>query len=281
MTAENEKNSSFSETTRKVFLTTSVNNSPSALFSPPFLTVKGLYPPPSIQHFITRYLVRSLSVPVKLITEKEMSHRPNLMKVSQSAPTFKKPTLIDKLITNMNPKRRVTTTRSNSTSTCSNSSSNSISSSSISSSISTSTSTSSSSISTVRKAPRSSTSTRTASAAPVQIKTSTSIKLVHKLKETQLMEEEGEEEDIPVTKPISLTEKRKRQAKRADQVKIWKVREEREAREARSLIRRKIMSGVTNKKPQPIVVMDLAKKKKKKRVKFDFDKNKIIQIPNE
>ncbi|KAI7891740.1 uncharacterized protein EV154DRAFT_507091 [Mucor mucedo] len=96
------------------------------------------------------------------------------------------------------------------------------------------------------------------------------------------MEEgEEEEEDIPVTKPISLTEKRKRQAKRADQVKIWKVREEREAREARSLIRRKIMSGVTNKKPQPIVVMDLAKKKKKKRVKFDFDKNKIIQIPNE
>lgn len=254
MTAENEniKNShSFSETTRKVFLSTTILKSPpSGLFSPPFLTVKGLYPPP-IQLLIsttTTYLVRSLSVPVKLITEKEMPFstiqgRPP-MKVSASAPTFKKPNLIDKLITNMNPKHG-----------------------------------SSSTTTTVRKAPRSSTFTRTASAAPVQIKTSTSIKLIHK--EVKVQEED--EEDIPVTKPISLTEKRKRQAKRADQVKIWKVREEREAREARSLIRRNLMTGVTKKKlvSPPLNEISKRQKKKKKRVKFDFDKNKIIQIPND
>ncbi|KAI8330821.1 hypothetical protein EDC96DRAFT_528038 [Choanephora cucurbitarum] len=89
-------------------------------------------------------------------------------------------------------------------------------------------------------------------------------------------ENEEEEEDEPMTKPLTLAEKRKRQAKRADQVKIWKVREEREAREARLQLRRQMMNAP--KKPTEIPPPPLIRKKKKK-VKFNFDRNCIIQLP--
>ncbi|KAI8348288.1 hypothetical protein BD560DRAFT_410754 [Blakeslea trispora] len=89
---------------------------------------------------------------------------------------------------------------------------------------------------------------------------------------------EEDEEDEPMIKPLSLAEKRKRQAKRADQVKVWKVREEREAREARLQLRRQMMNAPAKKKnmeaqPPPTI------RKKKKRVKFNFDRNRIIQLP--
>ncbi|GAN08739.1 hypothetical protein MAM1_0220c08255 [Mucor ambiguus] len=91
-----------------------------------------------------------------------------------------------------------------------------------------------------------------------------------------------EEEDEPMTKPMSLTEKRKRQAKRADQVKIWKVREEREAREARLVIRRQIVNGTNKKITQSSSTSSTTStiRKKKKRVKFNFDKNSVIELPS-
>ncbi|KAI8080511.1 hypothetical protein BDF21DRAFT_493661 [Thamnidium elegans] len=288
----NNNSHSLSDTTRKVFLSTySIVTSPSGLFSPTIITAKGLYPP-SIVLLKTRASTmpkRSHSVPIKLITmppkPPQLQTPPDdpiptsispIIKKSKSTPPplpaptcstitkLKKPTLIDTLITTSS-----TITTSNSSSTISSPKK-------IAKSNSTSTT-----FTTIRKAPRPSTSTRTASAAPVQIKTSNSIKLIHKKKKSPPPtppDNKEEEEDIPLTKPISLTEKRKRQAKRADQVKIWKVREEREAREARSIVRKKLMSGVSLKKSVSTTNICITKKKKK-RVKFDFDKNKVIQLP--
>lgn len=124
--------------------------------------------------------------------------------------------------------------------------------------------------STIRKAPRPSTSARSA---PIQTKTNrSSINFGYKKKKPPKLDEDDE----PMTKPISLTEKRKRQAKRADQVKSWKVREEREAREARLVIRRQLVNGISKAKPTESTATP---KKKKKRVKFNFDRNSIIQLP--
>ncbi|KAI8978069.1 hypothetical protein BDB01DRAFT_800659 [Pilobolus umbonatus] len=126
--------------------------------------------------------------------------------------------------------------------------------------------------STILKAPRPSTSTRTASAAPVQIKTSSSIKLRHKSKKEK---PPLDADDEPIAFPISLKEKRARQAKRADQIKIWKVREEREAREARLVFRRKMVSGEWRKTDMPPV------EARKKVVKFNLRKNRIIQLSDD
>jgi hypothetical protein len=289
---------------------------PSGFFlSTVLVAAKGLYPPQ-----VKQLPKRSLSVPIKLITlpPKEEEHMPprlaekeniattspitplptptpiattptpiattpnnNItMTKSKSTPTpatiptptkstsisrLKKPTLIDKLITSIKPSNSTSSKKTTTTVT--------------------STST------TIRKAPRPSTSTRTASAAPIQLKSSTSIKLIHKKTKKKTpsppptptvsdqAQEEEEEEDIPITKPITLTEKRKRQAKRADQVKIWKVREEREARELRSIARKKLMSGIISKKSTVESTGGMIRKKKK-RVKFELDKNCIIQLEN-
>ncbi|KAI9245981.1 hypothetical protein BY458DRAFT_551381 [Sporodiniella umbellata] len=74
-----------------------------------------------------------------------------------------------------------------------------------------------------------------------------------------------DEDDEPLTQPITLAEKRARQAKRAYQIKIWRVREERDAREARSLLRKK----QTHINPPAA---------NKKGVRFNLKKNRIIQI---
>ncbi|CEP17371.1 hypothetical protein [Parasitella parasitica] len=103
-----------------------------------------------------------------------------------------------------------------------------------------------------------------------------------KIQASSLKGGEEEEEDEPMTKPMSLTEKRKRQAKRADQIKIWKVREEREAREARLVIRRQIVNGTNKKIIQSSSTSSTTStvRKKKKRVKFNFDKNCVIELPS-
>lgn len=104
----------------------------------------------------------------------------------------------------------------------------------------------------------------------------------NKSQQTSNVKAEEDEEDEPMTKPMSLTEKRKRQAKRADQVKIWKVREEREAREARLVIRRQIVNGTNKKITQSSSTSSTTSttRKKKKRVKFNFDKNSVIELPS-
>ncbi|KAL7309782.1 hypothetical protein PS15m_010622 [Mucor circinelloides] len=104
----------------------------------------------------------------------------------------------------------------------------------------------------------------------------------NKQQQTSNMKAEEDEEDEPMTKPMSLTEKRKRQAKRADQVKIWKVREEREAREARLVIRRQIVNGTNKKITQSSSTSSTTStvRKKKKRVKFNFEKNSVIELPS-
>ncbi|KAI9483892.1 MAG: hypothetical protein EXX96DRAFT_560075 [Benjaminiella poitrasii] len=108
------------------------------------------------------------------------------------------------------------------------------------------------------------------------------LKRTNKKHETTTVTNEKEEEEVPMTKPLTITERRKRQAQRATQIKMWKVREEREAREARLKLRRQIVSGgiipkltFTNTK-QSSSSLD---NKKKKRVKFNTDRNRIIQIP--
>lgn len=88
--------------------------------------------------------------------------------------------------------------------------------------------------------------------------------------------QEDEEEDVPMTKPVTLAEKRARQAKRAYQIKTWRVREEREAREARTLLRKKLMNGEGKKRDT--VVDTTITTQKKKNVRFNLKKNKIIQI---
>ncbi|CAO3696190.1 unnamed protein product [Rhizopus stolonifer] len=104
-----------------------------------------------------------------------------------------------------------------------------------------------------------------------QMKKSLTMSLTHKKTRPKL-----NEEDEPLVKPISIAEKRARQAKRAYQVKIWKVREEREAREARSLLRKKMMNG-ESKKVENTVNTTM----KKKGVRFNLKKNRIIQFTEE
>lgn len=257
---DNIKQVSISETTRKVFFPTnsSIIKLPSSFFSQNFIiTAKGLYPPSII---LLKYIpTKSYSVPIKLITmpiEKEFiitKEETTPLKKSNSTPIIPTMTTSTSIPTSSNIARLKKTTLIDKLITNKDS--------------------------TILKAPRPSTSTRTASQATVQVKSSNSIKLIHKKKKTtspppQPTTEE-EEEDIPLTKPISLTEKRKRQAKRADQIKIYKVREEREAREARSVMRKKLMNANVKK---PVEVPTPPLRKKKKRVKFDFNRNSVIQL---
>lgn len=212
--SNNHQKASLSETTRNIFFKNNTRLKSLLTLPSSFLfiiTAKGLHPPPYKPINIP---IKSLSVPIKLITMTEHYEKYNKatipsMKKSTSLPTnitFKKPTPIEALITT------------------------------------------------------------------TQRKTTTLVK-----KKKSVPEKEQDEEDEPMTKPLSLTEKRKRQAKRADQVKIWKVREEREAREARLLIRRQIVNG-TKKVTTATETTTTTIRKKKKRVKFNFDKNSIITI---
>lgn len=240
MKKEDNNNTSISETTRKVFFTAtatttatinSLLKSPSSLFLPSIITIKGLYPPPYKPSIVNNIPIKSLSVPIKLLTMTEHYDTYNKksipMKKSSSLPisneiTFKKPTPIEALVTTTStPRKSTSTTR-----------------------------------------PR---------------KKQIGLKKPAEKKKAQ--EPKEDEEDEPMTKPLSLTEKRKRQAKRADQIKVWKVREEREAREARLHIRRQIVNGTPKK--VPVATESTTIKKKKKRVKFNFDKNSIITIEYE
>ncbi|CAO3685108.1 unnamed protein product [Rhizopus microsporus] len=128
----------------------------------------------------------------------------------------------------------------------------------------------------IRKAPRPSTSARTPSAAPIQIKNSISIPLRHKktYQEQKRERQHKIDEDEEMIKPVTLAEKRERQAKRAYQIKTWKVREEREAREARSLLRKRMMNGPK----KETEVTEHVQQQKKKGVRFNLKKNKIIEL---
>lgn len=100
---------------------------------------------------------------------------------------------------------------------------------------------------------------------PINQKKTISISLVQK--------QPNDEEEEPLRKQFTLAEKRAQQAKRAYQIKIWRVREEREARQARSLLRKKLMSGERKKEIENNVVVNT-----RKGVRFNLKKNKIIQI---
>jgi hypothetical protein len=209
---------------------------PSCLFSPTIITAKGLYPPPII-------ILKALLNTTTTIPTKSLSVPIKLITMKEhpsdkeNANKLKKSSSTPTITTLKKPTliERLISPTKSETPT-------------------------------IRKIPRPSTSTRTAPNQTKMKRPST-----HR-KKTPTTEDE---EDEPMTKPISQTEKRKRQAKRADQVKSWKVREEREAREARLVIRRQMVNGISKVKPTE----PPPKKKKKKRVKFNFDKNSIIQLP--
>jgi hypothetical protein len=211
---------------------------PSCLFSPTIITAKGLYPPPVI---ILKALLKN-TIPTKSLSAPirlitMKEHPPDKENTNKLKKSSSTPSTTIKKPTLI--ERLISPTKSET--------------------------------STIRKAPRPSTSTRSV---PIQTK-SNNRPLIHNKKKKPTATED--EEDEPMTKPISLTEKRKRQAKRADQVKSWKVREEREAREARLVLRRQIINGISKIKPTESTTVP--KKMKKKRVKFNFDKNSIIQLP--
>ncbi|CDH60905.1 predicted protein [Lichtheimia corymbifera JMRC:FSU:9682] len=85
---------------------------------------------------------------------------------------------------------------------------------------------------------------------------------------------DGDEEDeAPVR--ITAQERRRRENMRAQQIKMWRVREEREARDARTIARRKMMERPTprNKEPSPPPTPP------RRAVKFNLKRNKVIEIP--
>lgn len=99
-------------------------------------------------------------------------------------------------------------------------------------------------------------------------------------KPTTSSEANTEEDDNLVRfGPMTLQEKRRRQAKRAEQLKFWRVREEREAREARLTSRREALEGRSSnakraapaETPSPL----------RKAVKFNLKRNRIIQFNDE
>ncbi|CAM0142604.1 unnamed protein product [Umbelopsis sp. WA50703] len=93
--------------------------------------------------------------------------------------------------------------------------------------------------------------------------------------------EANTEDDETLTRfgPMTQQEKRRRQAKRAEQLKFWRVREEREAREARLASRREALEGRSSnakraapaETPSPL----------RKAVKFNLKRNRVIQFNDE
>lgn len=83
---------------------------------------------------------------------------------------------------------------------------------------------------------------------------------------------EDEEDEAPVR--ITAQERRRRENMRAQQIKMWRVREEREARDARTIARRKMMERPTsrNKEPSPPPTPP------RRAVKFNLKRNKVIEI---
>ncbi|KAG0164540.1 hypothetical protein DFQ28_000153 [Apophysomyces sp. BC1034] len=153
----------------------------------------------------------------------------------------------------------------------------------------------------VRKVARSSSLTRTANAAAATaVASKTVVAGKPKMREADVpMVSIGEDEDDDkMPRPISLKEKRERQAKREEQVKFWRVREEREAREARSAARRRLMEPKRQVVKDPKDVKDAKDTKDtkdakhikdtrreqassaaaKKGVKFNLRRNRVIEI---
>lgn len=266
------KNShSISETTRKVFfISNTYIKPPSSLFVPALITVKGLYPPSIIllktlldtNNSIPNNIMiprKSCSVPIKLITMQEH------ITSSISTTTTTTTTATTTTITTDIPLKKSQSTPPSPTTPNHNEPQ----------------------IPKLISFEKSQINTAKSSRTPMKKwvlkkKKPITTKLQSAyLKEQGQEQEQEEEEDEPMTKPMSLTEKRKRQAKRADQVKIWKVREEREAREARLVLRRQMVNG--NKKISQSTSTSSTTntiRKKKKRVKFNFDKNSVIQLPS-
>ncbi|KAJ2957570.1 hypothetical protein NQZ79_g6744 [Umbelopsis isabellina] len=93
--------------------------------------------------------------------------------------------------------------------------------------------------------------------------------------------EANTEEDDTLTRfgPMTLQEKRRRQAKRAEQLKFWRVREEREAREARLTSRREALEGRSSnaKRAAPVETPSPLRKA----VKFNLKRNRVIQFNDE
>ncbi|KAI7871002.1 hypothetical protein BDF14DRAFT_1767237 [Spinellus fusiger] len=97
------------------------------------------------------------------------------------------------------------------------------------------------------------------------------IPMSHTPQHTHPHEQSKKEEKDEAPGPISIKEKRERQAKRAEQIKFWRVREEREAREVRLAVRRRFMAGEEPSK-------EMNDGRVKKLVKFNLRKNKIMEI---
>ncbi|KAF7722484.1 hypothetical protein EC973_003104 [Apophysomyces ossiformis] len=147
----------------------------------------------------------------------------------------------------------------------------------------------------VRKVARASSLTRTANAAAAAAAASTKTTTTSttssmavngrsKMREGDIpmnhrSKDDEDEERMP--RPISLKEKRERQAKREEQVKLWRVREEREAREARSAARRLQMGqrrSVTAMKDVQQGEKQVVSAATKKGVKFNLKRNRVIEI---
>jgi hypothetical protein len=96
-------------------------------------------------------------------------------------------------------------------------------------------------------------------------------------------EEEDDVDDVEgITRfaPITIQEKRRRQAKRAEQLKFWRVREEREAREARRAGRRDLLEGRSGnaKRGGSAEPTTSASATLRKAVKFNLKRNRVIQF---
>ncbi|KAG2180340.1 hypothetical protein INT44_003342 [Umbelopsis vinacea] len=93
-------------------------------------------------------------------------------------------------------------------------------------------------------------------------------------------EEDDDVEGITRFAPITLQEKRRRQAKRAEQLKFWKVREEREAREARRAGRRDLLEGRSGnaKRGGSAEPTTSTSATLRKAVKFNLKRNRVIQF---
>ncbi|KAH8553895.1 hypothetical protein BGW37DRAFT_554828 [Umbelopsis sp. PMI_123] len=93
-------------------------------------------------------------------------------------------------------------------------------------------------------------------------------------------EDSDEVEGITRFAPITLQEKRRRQAKRAEQLKFWRVREEREAREARRAGRRELLEGRSGnaKRGGSAEPTAGASATLRKVVKFNLKRNRVIQF---
>ncbi|KAL9547162.1 hypothetical protein MBANPS3_006305 [Mucor bainieri] len=264
MKSKHTDSPSISETTRKVFfISNSSKKYPSTLFVPALITAKGLYPPSVVllsalldtsnsnprNSMIPR---KSYSVPIKLITMQEHSTSTITTKTTTTTTTTTVKAEVP-LQTSQSTPPSPTTASSESQSH--------------------------KPISVEKTVINTTKPSRKPMKHWVLKKKSTT---ANKSQQTSNVKADEDEEDEPMTKPMSLTEKRKRQAKRADQVKIWKVREEREAREARLVIRRQIVNGTNKKITQSSSTSSTTStiRKKKKRVKFNFDKNSVIELPS-